>query len=109
MDFCNCKLDKPYNPKTLAELVREQIDDLSVSYPKLKVVNGIVRVYDEPDSSSNYTRIPQGTRLLVTDTHPSRTSSATMAFVEGECLDINGEYHIIKGWVSLNSNHLTII
>ena len=99
----------PYNPKTLAELVREQIDDLSVSYPKLKVVNGIVRVYVEPDSSSNYTRVPQGTRLLVTETRPSRNSSSIMAFVEGECCDIYGEYHTVEGWVSLSSNHLTII
>lgn len=109
MDFCNCKLDTPYNPKTLTELVMEQINDHSLPYPKLKVVHGIVRVYDEPDSSSNYTRIPQGTFLIATRTRPSRTSSAIMALVEGDCLDTNGEYHKIKGWVSLNSNHLTII
>lgn len=98
-----------YNPKTLAELVEEQINDLSVSYPDLKVVNGIVKVYVEPDSSSNYIRIPQGTRLLATETRPSRNSSSIMAFVEGDYYDINNEYHRVKGWVSLSSNNLMLI
>ena len=78
-------------------------------YPKLKVVNGVVRVYEEPDSSSNYIRIPQGTFLTATETCPSYNSSAIMALVEGDYCDTNDEYHKVKGWVSLNSNHLTFI
>lgn len=93
----------------MAELVREQINDLSVSYPKLEVINGMVRVYIKPDSNSSYVSIPPGTHLIATETHPSRNSSAIMALVEGEYCNINGECYTVKGWVSLSSNNLTII
>lgn len=78
-------------------------------YPKLKVVNGIVRVYDEPDSSSNYTRIPPGTHLIATETRPSRNSSAIMALIKGKYCNTNDEYYAVEGWVSLSSNNLTLI
>lgn len=88
----------------------EQINDPSAAfYPILKVVHGIVKVYVEPDSNSSYLRVPQETRLVVTETRPSRNSSAIMAFVEGEYYDNHDEYHTVEGWVSLNSNHLAII
>lgn len=114
-------MDRYNYPVTITDIVTEQLKDASASFPKLKVVNGMVRVYDEPDSSSKYVRIPQGTELTVLETCPSRTSQSVMALVTGRCSSIDkeqcpgrryavdGDLMICDGWVSLSSNHIALM
>ena len=96
-----------YPPLSLADLVERQLKDDLVSYPVLKVVNGIVKVYDEPDSSTYFEKVPPTTRLTVIETKPSRNSKSIMAHVTGELYKHDGTYNFYNGWVSLSSdNHV---
>lgn len=96
-----------YPPLSLADLVERQLNDDLASYPELKVVNGIVKVYDEPDSSTYFEKVPPTTRLTVIETKPSRNSKSIMAHVSSEFY--GGTYNFYDGWVSLNSDNLILI
>ena len=95
-----------YPPLSLADLVERQLKDDLVSYPELKVVNGIVKVYDEPDSSTYFEKVPPTTRLTVIETKPSRNSKSIMAHVTDGFYKFDGTY---DGWVSLSSDNLVLI
>ena len=97
-----------YPPRDLADLVKKQLEDDFLCYPELKVVNGMVKIYEEPDSDSNYTKAPLETRLTVVETKPSRNSKSTMALVSGDFCKFNGEFIFYNGWVSLSSDNLVL-
>ena len=98
-----------YSPYSLADLVMKELEDDPLCYPVLRVVNGMVKIYEEPDSNSNYMFAPPETRLTVIETRPSRNSKSTMALVSGEFCKFNGEYNFYDGWVSLSSDNLVLI
>ena len=98
-----------YPPLSLADLVERQLKDDLVSYPELKVVNGMVKIYEEPDSDSNYTKVPPTTRLTAIETKPSRYSKSIMAHVIGKLCKHDGTYNFYEGWVSLSSDNLVLI
>lgn len=92
----------------MADLVKEQLEHDPLCYPALRVVNGMVKLYKEPDSNSSYIKAPPRTRLTVIDTKPSRNSKSTMALVSGEFCQLDGEYVVYDGWVSLSSDNLML-
>lgn len=97
-----------YSPCDLADLVKEQLEHDPLCYPALRVVNGMVKVYEEPDSTSPFVKVPPKTRLTVVETRPSRNSKSTMALVSGEFCQSNGAYVVYDGWVSLSSDNLIL-
>ena len=98
-----------YPPRDLADLVKEQLEHGPLCYPTLRVVNGMVKIYEEPDSDSNYTKVPPTTRLTAIETKPSRYSKSIMAHVIGKLCKHDGTYNFYEGWVSLSSDNLVLI